>query len=87
MAFPNLAIDEGLEPHVVSRVYLFFSAQPNAWVDVTGTIERKIAALREHVSQIRQPDDLEERIRSWARESGEPVGVEAAEAFRVVRIE
>jgi LmbE family N-acetylglucosaminyl deacetylase len=87
MAFPNLAIHEGLEPHIVSRLYLFFSDQPNVWVDVTATIDRKIAALREHASQIHEPEELEDRIRSWARESGERVGVDAAESFRMVALE
>ena len=35
MAFPHLVTDEGLEPHVVSWLYLFWTDKPNAWVDVT----------------------------------------------------
>jgi LmbE family N-acetylglucosaminyl deacetylase len=86
MAFPHLA-RAGLAPHEVARLYLFWPERPNAWVDVTATIDRKIAALREHVSQIRKPDELEERIRGWAGEEGERVGVAAAESFRVVDIQ
>jgi LmbE family N-acetylglucosaminyl deacetylase len=86
MAFPHLAIHEGLEPHSVSHLYLFWTDRPNAWIDVTGTIDRKIAALREHASQIRHPEELEERIRGWAAEEGARLGVAAAESFRVVDI-
>jgi LmbE family N-acetylglucosaminyl deacetylase len=86
MAFPHLARD-GLAPHEVPRVYLFWTERPNAWVDVSATLERKIAALREHVSQIRKPAELEERIRGWAGEEGERVGVAAADSFRVVRLD
>jgi LmbE family N-acetylglucosaminyl deacetylase len=86
MAFPHLAIDEGLEPHEVRWLYLFWSDRPNAWVDVTETIDVKIAALREHVSQLRRPDELEDRVREWVREAGERIGAQAAEAFRVVDI-
>lgn len=86
MAFPHLAIDDGLEPHSVRWVYLFFSDQPTAWVDVSDTLDAKIAALRCHVSQLRRPEELEEMIRSWAAESGEQVGRAAAETFRVVEI-
>jgi LmbE family N-acetylglucosaminyl deacetylase len=86
MAFPWLARD-GLEPWTVRRMYLSWSNQATAWVDVTGTIDRKIAALRAHASQIRHPDELEARIREWAREEGEPIGVAAAEAHRVIVIE
>ena len=84
MAFPHLAIDEGLAPHEVNLLYLFWTEHANAWVDVSSTIGMKIAALREHVTQIRKPDELEDRIRTWAKEEGDRVGVEAAETFRVV---
>ncbi len=86
MAFPNLMIDEGLEPHSVKRLYLFFTDQANAWVDVSDTLEVKLAALREHASQIREPEGLEERIRTWATEDAGRFGVDAVESFRVVDI-
>jgi LmbE family N-acetylglucosaminyl deacetylase len=86
MAFPWLARD-GLEPHVVRRLYLFWSNRPSAWVDVTGTLGRKLDALRAHPSQIRHPDALEPRIREWARDEGARIGSEAAEALRVIVIE
>ena len=86
MAFPALA-GSGLEAHRVRRLYLFWPNEPNARVDVTTTIDRKIAALRAHTSQIHEPEQLEERIRAWAAEEGEPIGVAAAEALRVVVID
>jgi len=86
MSFPWLARD-GLAPHVVRRLYLFWSNRPSAWVDVTATLQRKLDALRAHPSQIRHPERLEPRIRDWAREEGEAVGVQAAEALRVIVIE
>jgi LmbE family N-acetylglucosaminyl deacetylase len=86
MAFPWL-VREGLAPHVVRRLYLFWSNGPTAWVDVTGTLDRKLAALRAHPSQIRHPESLEARIRSWAEEEGAVIGLPAAEAHRVVVIE
>ena len=86
MAFPHLAIDEGLDPHTVKRLYLFWTDRATAWVDVSETIEVKLAALREHVSQIREPEELEGRIRGWAREEGERFGVAAAETFRIIDI-
>jgi LmbE family N-acetylglucosaminyl deacetylase len=86
MAFPWLARD-GLAEHVVRRLYLFWSNRPDAWVDVTQTLERKLAALRAHPSQLRQPERLEPRIRRWASEEGAVIAAAAAEAFRVVVIE
>jgi LmbE family N-acetylglucosaminyl deacetylase len=86
MAFPSLA-RAGLAAHVVRRLYLFWPNAPTAWVDVTGTVDRKIAALRCHASQVADPDGLEARIRAWTAEEGEPIGVAAAEAFRVIVID
>lgn len=86
MAFPWLERD-GLASHVVRRLYLFWSNRPSAWVDTTATLGRKVAALREHRSQIRDPAGLDERMRAWASEDGKVIGVEAADAFRVIVIE
>ena len=86
MAFPWLA-RSGLAKHEVRRLYLFWPNDPTARVDVTATIGRKVDALRAHASQIREPAKLDERMRAWAREEGEPIGVDAAEAFRVVVID
>ncbi|HEX5822984.1 MAG TPA: PIG-L deacetylase family protein [Candidatus Limnocylindrales bacterium] len=86
MAFPALA-RSGLAAHRVKRLYLFWPNEPNTRIDVTATIDRKIAALIAHASQIREPARLEERIRAWAAEEGEPIGVAAAEALRLVIID
>jgi LmbE family N-acetylglucosaminyl deacetylase len=86
MAFPGLA-RSGLAPHAVRRLYLFWSERSNAWVDVSSTLERKLAALAEHRSQIHDHGALTERIRAWAKEEGAAIGVEAAEALRVVVID
>ena len=86
MAFPHLA-REGLAAHAVGRLILFWTEQPTAWVDVSATVERKIAALREHRSQVREPEKLESRVREWAAEDGKAHGVEAAEAFRVIALD
>jgi LmbE family N-acetylglucosaminyl deacetylase len=86
MAFPSLVINEGLEPHSVGLLYLFFAERDNAWVDISDTIDTKIAALREHVSQLRKPEEIEGWIRGWATEDGAKIGVAAAESFRVVTL-
>src|SRR5687767_4359269 len=86
MAFPHLA-RSGLAAHAVRRLYLFWSNHANAWVDITTTIDRKVAALAEHRSQIRDFEGLEKRIRVWAAEEGEPIGVAAGESLRVIVID
>jgi LmbE family N-acetylglucosaminyl deacetylase len=86
MAFPSLA-RSGLAAHRVRRIYLFWPNEPNVRVDITATLDRKIAALAAHASQIREPDKLAERIRSWAAEEGEPIGAAAGEALRLIVID
>jgi LmbE family N-acetylglucosaminyl deacetylase len=86
MAFPWLA-REGLAAHRVRRMYLFWTNHPTVWVDVTATIDRRIDALRAHVSQIKEPAKLAERMHEWAAEEGEPIGVSAGEAFRLIVID
>jgi LmbE family N-acetylglucosaminyl deacetylase len=86
MAFPWLA-RSGLAAHRVRRLYLFWSERADTWVDVSATLQRKIDALRAHASQIREPEALEQRIRDWAAEEGQAIGVEAAEALRLVVID
>jgi len=86
MAFPWLA-REGLAKHAVRRLYLFWSTAPTARVDVTATIERKIEALRAHASQIDEPDKIDGWVRDGAKERGKVIGVDYAEAFRVIVID
>ncbi|HEY3522557.1 MAG TPA: PIG-L deacetylase family protein [Candidatus Limnocylindrales bacterium] len=86
MAFPWL-YREGLEKHYVRRLYLFWTERPNVWIDVSSTVDRKIAALRAHASQISDMERLEARVREWAAEEGARIGSAAAEALRVVVIE
>jgi len=86
MAFPHLVIDEGLEPVNVDLVYLFFTDEPDTYVDISDTIDVKIAALREHSSQLRQPEKLEEMLRRWASEDGQTIGTAAAETYKLVKL-
>ena len=86
MSFPALA-RSGLAPQVVRRIYLFWTDKPNARVDISGAMDRKIQALAAHASQIHEPERLGERIRAWAADEGEPIGVGAAEALRCIVID
>ena len=75
-------LEEGLEPWSVPELWLWGTLQPDHWVDTSATIERKLAALRHHESQISDFAALEERLRQGARETGEPHGMAYAEAFK-----
>jgi LmbE family N-acetylglucosaminyl deacetylase len=86
MAFPWLS-RAGIEAHRVNRVYLFWSDRTDTWVDVSGTLERKIRALEAHASQIQDLAALAARIREWAAEEGARIGVAAAEGLRLIVID
>jgi LmbE family N-acetylglucosaminyl deacetylase len=87
-AFPELLAEEKLEPWTVREVWISGSPAPNHFVDITGTFPRKVAALRSHVTQISDPDGLEEMLRGWLTRSAELGGLPAghlAEAFQVLQ--
>jgi LmbE family N-acetylglucosaminyl deacetylase len=63
LTFPELYRQEGLAPHKVKQVYLCGTHDPTARVDVTDYVETKIAALREHRSQIADMEDMARRQR------------------------
>lgn len=83
MYFPEL-LEEGLEPHSPKEVWLSVTTEPNVWVNVNDTIDIKIAALRQHKSQIKDPDALEKRIRDRLRRPDMDEEF-YAESFRVIR--
>jgi len=86
-AFPELLADEGLEPWKVREVWIGGGTAPNRYVDITETFPRKVAALRAHVSQTGQMEDLEGMLRTWlsraASQGGLPEG-RLAEVFQVL---
>jgi LmbE family N-acetylglucosaminyl deacetylase len=86
-AFPELLAAEKLEPWTVREVWISGSPAPTHFVDITETFDRKVAALRCHVSQIKDPDGLADMLRTWLSRSaalgGLPEG-HLAEAFQVL---
>jgi LmbE family N-acetylglucosaminyl deacetylase len=73
-------------PHRVHQVYIFGNDKPNKWVDVTETIEQKIAALKQHASQMGEWDPSE-MIKEWGAETGQGNGLAYAESYRVINLE
>jgi len=83
--------------HKVHAVYVSSAVAPDTWIDVTGTMETKIAALSAHRSQLGDRD-IAPHILGRARDEAHraPAGMAAgkkgpgrpkyAEAFRVMRL-
>ena len=80
--FPELLAD-GYEPHHVEEVWLMVSVKPNRYVDVSAYIERKIAALLCHKSQV--DESGVPMVPTWSSRTGRTLGVEHAESYRVMR--
>jgi LmbE family N-acetylglucosaminyl deacetylase len=83
--FPEL-LDEGLAPHKVTRVFVHGAERPDTFIDIAATLDVKVAALREHRSQL-GPWDPTEMLTGWARMQGKPRRLRAAEAFRLMLLE
>ena len=83
--FPEL-LEEGLAPHKVTRVFLHGADKPDTFVDIADFLAVKVAALREHKSQL-GPWDPTPMLTEWARMQGKPRRLRAAEAYRVMVLE
>lgn len=84
-AHPELLGGEGLEPHTVPELWLMASNQADRFVDTTAQLDRKIAALLCHESQMPDPGRIPKLITEWgatiAAMAGLPTG-SYAEGFQ-----
>lgn len=79
--------EEGLRAHKVRKVYVMsFGAGGDTYVNVSGTMDLKLEALRKHESQIRDWDP-EPMLREWASNAAKGKEMDYAEAFRVITLE
>jgi LmbE family N-acetylglucosaminyl deacetylase len=86
--FPEQLVGE-VEPWRAGEVYLFWTDAPDYWEDITCCIDRRIAALSRHSSQVSgDPSELAKEIRTHAREAAEKSGLayEYAEAFKHLEV-
>ena len=87
-AHPELLDDEHLEPWSVHEVWMMATANsPTRFVDVTDAFDRKVEALRCHVSQHTDPDALGPMMRGWLTANAERAGWPAgrlAEGFYAI---
>jgi LmbE family N-acetylglucosaminyl deacetylase len=64
MFFPELIMDEGLQPHSVEEVWLSLTNQPTITIDISDFFEIKLIALHEHKSQIGDSEAFDKRMRT-----------------------
>jgi LmbE family N-acetylglucosaminyl deacetylase len=84
--FPEL-LAEGLLPHKVAEVYVAAPPVVNFHVDITTTMDQKLAALRAHASQISEEAyaKIEQWQRSMSATMGERYGVTYAEEYHLIK--
>jgi LmbE family N-acetylglucosaminyl deacetylase len=83
--FPEL-LDEGYEPFEIPNLWMpLWGEDADMVVDISETIETKIAALRCHKTQIHDWP-VDEWIRARSKERGAAAGFAYAEAFRTFRL-
>ena len=78
---------EGFEPWRVREVWVTGSPNPNHFVDITDTFDKKMAALHSHVSQTAHNKELENMVRGWGERNAQSQGLaegRIAEIFKIV---
>lgn len=83
MYFPEL-LDEGLEMHGPREIWFAGAVQPNHLVDVSAHLDAKVAAIKAHVTQVKQPDQIAARMRQSMARFHADGRIWFAEAFRRV---
>lgn len=87
-AFRGL-LKEGLQPHEVKEVWIPYWTSGDHLVDISATLELKIAALKKHKSQVAKPGqewDFEKFMRKRHREVGKRGGYRYAESFKRITV-
>jgi LmbE family N-acetylglucosaminyl deacetylase len=83
MAAGGLYVPEAGPPHQVSTLLLAGTLEPDTWVDIGAALDKKLAALRCHVSQLDDGDDVvADLVEARAADAGRAAGVRYAEGFR-----
>ncbi len=84
LIFPEL-LDEGLAPHKVQMVFIHSSDRPDTFIDIADVLDVKLAALKQHKTQMGEWDPTE-MITAWARQQGTRKKLKAAESYRLMRL-
>jgi LmbE family N-acetylglucosaminyl deacetylase len=85
-ANPHYFPDKG-PAHKVETLYLSGTLEPDAWVDVSDSIEMKVAAIACHASQLGEGGEwLRGAVRARAEEAGRDASVPLAEGFRRITL-
>lgn len=75
-------------PHRVETLCLSGTLEPDAWVDISATIDAKVAAIACHETQVGETGEwLRTAVRQRAEDAGRKAGVAFAEGFRLIHLD
>jgi len=78
---------EGLKPHKVRKVYITGDEEGAIRVNITQTLDLKLAALKKHLSQIGgREEQVDDRLRERHARLAAGTEMQYAEAFRVMTV-
>jgi len=83
--FPN-HMKEGLQSHKTAEIWFFNAEHPDLIVDITETFDRKVDALRAHVSQVGTEETVFERVKERNRELATDQPFDLGEAYKIVQM-
>ena len=76
-------LTEGYEPHDPKQLYIHGTDKTDTWVDITETLDVKIKALQQHVSQV-PVDEVGKWMTEWAEEEAKDKEMKYAESYKVM---
>jgi LmbE family N-acetylglucosaminyl deacetylase len=93
--FPK-QLNENLTEHRPEALLLWAADEPDHWEDIADTFDQKVEALLCHSSQaattmgdahesVERRREFADRLLARATQQGRPVGLEAAEGFKLIR--
>lgn len=76
----------GIGAHHTNNLLYTNTLEPNFFVDISDTFEKKIRAVCAHKCQIQNPAQFEKRMRERLTDAGRLAGVPMAEPFTITRM-
>ncbi|HLW17112.1 MAG TPA: PIG-L deacetylase family protein [Actinomycetota bacterium] len=85
LMFPELWKEEGFAPFLPKAVFIGTFGFGPVFTDISDTVEQKIEALKQHRSQMENPDDIEMFVRERFKQMAQEQPYEFAESYRLLR--
>lgn len=71
-----------MHAHTVNEVWLSATEQANVAVDISESLQTKISAMKEHHSQLTDPENVDDVVKSRAQSDARAANLKFAEVFR-----